>query len=292
MLYISSTFTKDKTPFKKTLSVCAKNNINNIEIGSNHCYEKNLDYINDFSNLNFIVHNYFPVPKHDFVVNIASLNDELRKKSLSHIINSIDFCKKINASLLTFHPGFLTDPSGAKLFSKNYDFNWNRNALKNTDYKNTFNNMISSLEEIIDYANNSKIRISIETEGSFNQNQHLIMQKPEEYEKLFTYFSKNELGINCNIGHLNLASKFFKFSKQEFLNLIEKYITSFELSHNNGIEDEHKPLEDNEWYWDVICSKKFKDKIKILEFRNQSIHTVKKSIGLFNKKVNEAKYKE
>ena len=32
--------------------------------------------------------------------------------SLQHIKKSILFCKKINAKLYTFHPGFLSDPDG------------------------------------------------------------------------------------------------------------------------------------------------------------------------------------
>lgn len=68
------------------------------------------------------------------------------------------------------------------------------------------------------------------------------MQKPNEYKELFKYFKPNDLGINLNIGHLNLASRAFKFSKFEFVKELNQYILVIELSHNNGIEDQHLPL--------------------------------------------------
>ena len=49
-------------------------------------------------NFEYLVHNYFPIPKHSFVLNIASLDDEIRKMSINHIkkaINQSDFLELI-----------------------------------------------------------------------------------------------------------------------------------------------------------------------------------------------------
>ena len=107
------------------------------------------------------------------------------------------------------------------------------------------------------------------------------MQKPNEYKELFKYFKPNDLGINLNIGHLNLASRAFKFSKFEFVKELKQYILVIELSHNNGIEDQHLPLKKNEWYWKIINDPDFSKIYKILEFRNTDIKKMKKVIELF-----------
>lgn len=281
-LYISSTFFKDNTPFSLALEKLISNKIYNIEIGSNHCYENNYDYLN-ISKCNFLLHNYFPVPKNDLVVNIASQDVEIRNESLKHIYNSIDFCKKINSKLYTFHPGFLTDPSGANLSSNNYDFQWNNNNLNTSNYNKSINTMYFSLEKIIKYSQKRKVKISIETEGSLNKKNHLLMQEPNEYINLFDRFTNKEIGINLNIGHLFLASKAFNFKKSNFINLIQKYIVAFELSHNNGIEDQHLPLKPNEWYWEIIFDKRFEKAYKILEYRNVDIVRMIENINLFKK---------
>ena len=42
-----------------------------------------------------------------------------------------------------------------------------------------------------------------------------FLYTPDEYNQLFEHFTKDEIGINLNIGHLNLASKTFGFSPNE-----------------------------------------------------------------------------
>ena len=109
------------------------------------------------------------------------------------------------------------------------------------------------------------------------------MQYPSEYRSFMKKYNKNEIGINLNIGHLNLASKAFSFSKYEFVDLIWDYIVAMELSHNEGIEDDHLPLIEGAWYWGVINDRRFYGIPKILEFRNTEINKILKNIKLIEK---------
>ena len=61
-----------------------------------------------------------------------------------------------------------------------------------------------------------------------------------------------DIGINLNIGHLNLASKKFNFDKIKFINEISSFIVAFECSHNFGKNDDHLPLRKNSWYWKIL----------------------------------------
>ena len=237
-IFVSTTFAEDDSKISDVLAKCKKENISNVELGSNHIYEKNFKKIIQKYNFRFLVHNYFPIPKKSFVVNIASLNKKIRTISIQHVKKAINFCKVTNSKLYTMHPGFLADPINAGRAKSNYDFIWDNNNL-NGNYNLAFNNMLSSLKKIVHFAKNKKVRVAIETEGSFKKKNLLLMQKPNEYKELFKYFKPNDLGINLNIGHLNLASRAFKFSKFEFVKKLKQYILAIELSHNNGIEDQH-----------------------------------------------------
>ena len=143
--------------------------------------------------------------------------------------------------------------------------------------------MIESIKEIIFYAKKEGVRIAIESEGSMSSKNHLLMQKPIEYEKFFKIFKKKDIGINLNIGHLNLASKAFRFNKLNFIKNISNKIVAMELSHNFGKNDNHLPIRKNTWYWKLIKSKKFENIPKILEFRNTNIHKVKTTYNLVTK---------
>ena len=279
-IFVSTTFAKDKSKISDVLLICKKSNIFNVELGSNHIYESNFKKIIKQYNFRFIVHNYFPVPKKDFIVNIASPNKKIRDLSLKHIKRSISFCKEAGSKLYTFHPGFVVDPFAISNSKKNYDFIWMRKKI-NKNYKLAFGQMLSSLKKIVIFARKKNVKIAIETEGSFKNFSFLLMQRPEEFKKLFRYFTPKDLTINLNVGHLNLASKAFNFSKSKFVEMLKPYISAIELSHNNGIEDQHLPIKKNGWYWKIIKDPYLTKAYKILEFRNTSIKNIKNVFKFF-----------
>ena len=278
-LYVSTTFIKDGKKIKMALDILKSAGVENVEIGSNHAYESNYNYIKNYK-FNFLIHNYFPVPKKDFVINIASLSKKIRERSINQIKRSIEFYKKINAKIYTFHPGFIGDPLRADRNKKNYDFIWKKKNIKD-QYLLVYNQMILSLKKIVNFAKKKDVKIAIETEGSFKKRNFLLLQRPEEYKNLFKFFSPKDIGINLNIGHLNLASNAFSFSKSKFVDMLKPYIVAIELSHNNGIEDQHLPLKKNLWYWKIINDPDFSEMYKILEFRNTSIEKIKQVIKSF-----------
>tara|TARA_B110000037_G_C17128138_1_gene509431 strand:+ start:3952 stop:4809 length:858 start_codon:yes stop_codon:yes gene_type:complete len=281
-IYISTTFLPDQEKLKSAIDILNKNDLYNIEIGSNHQYEENYNYVLK-KKCNYLIHNYFPVPKKSFVINIASLDNKIRSRSINQIKKSILFCKKSKAKLYTFHPGFLSDPEGegnGNKKSRNYDFKWKAKLLKK-NYSVSWSYMIKSIKEIVEFAKKKNINIAIETEGSVNASDHLLMQKPIEYKKFMKIFSNKEIGINLNIGHLNLASKKFKFDKFKFIKLISNYIVAFECSHNYGRDDNHLPLKKYAWYWRVLKNKKYENLPKILEFRYVSVQKILNSVKLF-----------
>lgn len=282
--YISTTFLPDQKRLIDALKLCQKVGINSVEIGSNHCYEGNYNYIKDFQ-FKFLVHNYFPIPRDSFVLNIASIDTNIRARSIQHIKKAIEFCNKIGAELYTFHPGFLTDPHGANLSTKNYDFQWDDTQIVNSNYEKAKMNMYLALDEVVKYAQSRKISIALETEGSLNKKNHLLMQRPDEYEEFMAKYSSSDIGMNLNIGHLNLAAKAFQFEREDFVDLIKDYIVAMELSHNDGIEDEHLPLQPNSWYWNLICDPCLENAYKILEFRNTKIADIVNNMKLFQKEL-------
>ena len=145
--------------------------------------------------------------------------------------------------------------------------------------------MYLALDEVVKYAQSRKIFIAIETEGSLNRKNHLLMQRPDEYEEFMTKYSSSDIGINLNIGHLSLAAGAFQFEREDFVDIIKDYIVAMELSHNDGIEDQHLPLQPNGWYWNLILAPRFEHAYKILEFRNTAIADIVDNMKLFQKEL-------
>ena len=261
-LYISTTFINDGRSLYDALKICDENKISSIEIGSNHSYEEDYSYLSDF-NMNFLIHNYFPVPENSFVINIASLNNEIRKRSINQIKRSIKYCSDIGASLYTFHAGFISDPLGANKSKSNYDFQWDEFQILNSKYEKATDLMYNSLDKIINYASSLKIPICLETQGSFGKKEHLLFQKPEEYNQFMDRYEPSDVGLNLNIGHLYLSANAFNYNWKDLVDSISGYVLAMELSHNDGFEDQHLPLISEGWYWDLINDVRFKNIYKI-----------------------------
>jgi len=279
-IFLSTTFASDQSSIEDVLAICKDHDITQVELGSNHCYEEAPgDIVGNYS-FTFLVHNYYPPPEEQIVVNIASLDDAIRRQSISHIKNSIDFCRQIGAQLYTFHPGFLTDPRSANIDSSNYDFCFLDQDLHGTVYDESFALMCDALEEIVEFNKAQGVRIALETEGSVTRSGHLLMQQPKEYEELFKKFKAEDLGINLNIGHLGLAANAFGFPANCLVDLLADRVVAMELSHNDGVTDDHKPLVEGAWYWDIVADNRFSKVLKVLEFRNVSIETIIANISL------------
>ena len=119
-IYISTSFFKNQK-ISKTINFFKKNNFYNLEL-STSIYEKNIfSKLNKFSQFKFIFHNYFAPPSKDFVLNLASSNRNIIKKSINHIKKNIRYSKKFQSKFCSFHAGFRFDPSLLELgkrFSK------------------------------------------------------------------------------------------------------------------------------------------------------------------------------
>lgn len=112
MIYVSSTCSKRKR-IGDAVEELVSAGIRNIELsgGTEYYagYEDDILRFQDKYNLNYLVHNYFPPPKENFVLNLASLDDTIYDKSIQNLIKSIRLCHKIGAKKFGFHAGFFVD---------------------------------------------------------------------------------------------------------------------------------------------------------------------------------------
>ena len=99
-IYFSTGGYNNKTS-KEVVKTLIDIGIQDIEL-SGTCYSKDnikdLEKFLKFSNLQ--VHNYFPPPEKPFVLNLASMDETIAKKTIDHIMHSLDVCKNTKKQLL------------------------------------------------------------------------------------------------------------------------------------------------------------------------------------------------
>lgn len=112
MIYVSSSCVRF-LKISESVKFLAENGFKNIELsGGTILYpelENDLIELKNQFELNLLCHNYFPPPEKDFVLNLASLNDEISDMSRNHVIKALRLSKSLGADKYAFHAGFLLD---------------------------------------------------------------------------------------------------------------------------------------------------------------------------------------
>lgn len=282
-IFVSTTFINNGSSVIEAVDLLASKNIFNIELGSIHCFEKDIeDKLMDIKDdFNFLMHNFFPPSKERFILNIASTDNSVRNRSLSFIKKSIDFALKIDTRIYTIHPGFLVDPIGESKKSINYDFDFgDTGSLNFLQYNEYFKRFIESVNIIDDYIAEKNIKVAIETQGSFNKKDFMFFDKANDYCSFCRKNNSEKIGINLNLGHLNLASQAWGFDKNRVIEILGSKLIAVEISHNEGKEDEHRSLKANTWYTAILKNEVFSQIPVIFEGRGLKIDKVLESYDL------------
>ena len=108
-IYFSTGGYKNQDTFRVVKDLVSKG-LNFIELSGTSYSPNNIEKLIEFMPVTkFQIHNYFPPPKIPFVINLASMNEEIYQRSINHIFFAIENCKKINSTYYSFHAGFLCD---------------------------------------------------------------------------------------------------------------------------------------------------------------------------------------
>lgn len=220
-----------------------------------------LSKANDFS---FLIHNYFPAPEEPFVLNLASADANIRKRSLDHCRQALNLCQMLNIPFYSVHAGFLVDLDPNDLGSRQTDQpRINRaDGLKN--FTDSINQLLKETEIDLLVENNVNSLENL-VEG---RNELYLLAEPEETLDFFRNLNHPRLGLLADLGHLNVSAQQLKFDKYQYLEDLHPWIKAFHLSANNGISDQGLHFRKDEWFIKEL--KKFPKALKIIEISKQS----------------------
>lgn len=244
MIYLSSAFFKGRT-IKDSVEKLAQHGCKYIELtGGTTYYDAYLNDLIELKNkysLEYLIHNYFPPPEKEFVLNFTSPDIEVRKRSLVFMENSLNICNKMKIPFYSFHAGYTRQLKPEKkgiYFSIDESFPENGNGATTLFYDN--------MARIIRKAKEVSCKIAVENLFPINETENFsLMCTPAEIESFLDHFaSDNIVGLLLDLGHLNISARYLNFDKTAFLKrLLSKYrdrIFEVHISENNGLKDEHK----------------------------------------------------
>ena len=115
------------------------------------------------SKVNLQIHNYFPVPKIPFVLNLASDNEDILKASFEHCKNALVLASKLKNKRYSVHAGFCCDP-------KVRDLGRSFNIPKKVDRNKHIDLFIKTLSNLKKYSEDLGTDLYIENNNTINEN--------------------------------------------------------------------------------------------------------------------------
>jgi sugar phosphate isomerase/epimerase len=256
---------------------CRKFNIG-IEYSSGISYNNNNIIHFEKTSYQKLSHNYFPPPEDEFVLNLASKNEIIRKRSIDHCIHNLQICSKNNTKFYAAHAGFCLDPSydqlGKEIVVKS---NFNREQY--------FKLFLISIKEILDKAEELQVPFLIEnnvlSDINYKANNYVnpfLCCDSDDIIRLFESVKSNFFGLLLDTGHLKVSSKSLSLDLFKEYDKIKKYIRAVHHSDNDGLKDSNQIITKNYWFLDYIDE--FQNLSHVIETKNMSESSIEKTLNL------------
>ncbi|MCK9224209.1 MAG: sugar phosphate isomerase/epimerase [Candidatus Muirbacterium halophilum] len=263
MIYVSSSCTKFKK-IKDSVQELIDSGFKNIELsGGTEYYDGFVDDLLELKekyNLNYICHNYFPPPKEHFVLNLASLNDEIYEKTFNHLVKSIKLSKKLGAKKFGFHAGFFIDIKVSEIGKK-----ISKDSL--FDKNNAMQRFCDGFKELQTLAGDVKLYVENNVFSStnyktYNGDNIFMLASSNEYDEL-----KNKIDFNLllDVAHLKVSSNTLELNFEDELNYMINQSDYIHISDNDALHDLNQKLQKDSTLVQLLKEQDLKNKNFTLE---------------------------
>jgi len=277
MIYVSSSCVKHKK-IKDSIQELVDNGYSNIELSGGTEYyngfEDDLLELKEKYNLNHVCHNYFPPPKEHFVLNLASLDDEVYNKTFEHLKSAINLSKQLGATRFGFHAGFFIDIKVTEIGKKISKVNL-------FDKEKSIGRFCKGFQELQRIADGLELYVENNVFSSTNaktyENENLFMLTcSNEYQQLKSLVDFNLL---LDVAHLKVSSNTLKLNFEDELNYMIDQSDYIHISDNDSLHDLNHKLQQNSSLFNMLKRQDLTDKNFTLEIYD-SLDSIKETYNL------------
>jgi sugar phosphate isomerase/epimerase len=228
MIYVSTLCLEAalrKLPIAEILALFSESGIYDVELGSALKYDPDLQSAVDNFSGRFIVHNYFPTPKEPFLLNPATSDPDLLKRTRSFVIEALEFCARNKIPYYSFHSGV-------------FDATRPDKAASPAQRRAALDRMIRFVDQIAPLAESLGVQVGLENQDP-NDAPHAAMKDADDIRY---FLQRSPASLHLDLGHLRVAAHSFHFSAQELSTEVRQRIVGIHINDNNGLADQHLPL--------------------------------------------------
>ena len=180
------------------------------------------------------------------MINLASQNKKIVRKSLGQLKKSIILSKQLNNKYFSFHAGFRFDPKPKQLGKK-----FKKIVLN--DKKKSEKIFLNNIIKLNFFAKKNNVKLLIENNVINKKNfktfkgNPLLLTNPTDIINFYKKLPKS-IGFLLDVGHLKVSSVSENFDLKDAIIKLNKITNGYHLSDNNGLEDQNKNFTMNAWF--------------------------------------------
>ena len=227
------------------------------------------DIIKEYSGrVNVMVHNYFPAPEDEFVLNLASLNDAIHNQSVAHCENAITLCSELNIPVYSVHFGFCLEATPDRLGE-------DLSKMPRYDWQTCEETFLRTVNHLCHFAASKGVKLLLENNVAIaenlvnGKNELLLGVTSEEIDRMLSRFDEGpEVGLLLDTAHLKVSAHSLGFDKDAAVEDLKNWIDVVHHSDNDGLKDNNGKLPAD--YWFNRHMRTFADAYHVLEVKNLS----------------------
>lgn len=247
-VYVSSSAIRAAT-VAQVFDECERRGLTNLELTSSVRYEEGQrrDVIAGHRRgFRLLLHNYFPTPQKPFVVNLASSDDEVRRRSIDHCRSALELSAEVGAPFFSVHAGFAVDPNPGEL---GHQLRGSGRSLVNAARV-----FYESVATVCEHARDLGLMLLIENNVlsrrnlSGGQNRLLLGVTPDDFDELFEQVPNENLGLLLDVGHLKVSTETLRIDRARALERLQGHARAVHLSDNDATVDDNRPFGADAWF--------------------------------------------
>ena len=253
MRFSTGTFPHEM-PLAKRVQIIVAEGVSEIELSGGEFEPDWRQVVDSFPNVNFAIHNYFPPPLEPFVLNLASRNEQILRRSREFCLQGLQLSNALGQSYYTFHAGFRFDPAPESLGQELVG-----DLSQNSPWESE-SNFVESIEILLEAAKPLGTTLLVENNVITMQNAErwgrecLMWTHSAEILEFLTSRSFDGLGLLLDVGHLKVSSKTLGLDFEKELETLAGIAQGLHLHSNDGFVDSHGAPIFNRNTWNLIRS--------------------------------------
>ncbi len=273
--YISTMAFRGK-PIEEAINICESEDWA-LEFSSGLAYRADMVEVYEGCALKRMPHNYFPAPAVPFVLNLASKNEDIRKRSIEHCRLGLRLSAQANAPFYAAHAGFCIDPNPDEL---------GKQLRVNVPYEREIHwqLFLQSVQEILKTADELATDFLIENNvvaamNVYENKNPLFCGDAPEMARLMSDISDPRLGILLDTAHLKVSSNTLNFNLNEAMTILQPHIKGIHHSDNDGLLDSNEKITPEYWFFDYL--KNYGELTHVLEVKDLTAGEIQQQLNLF-----------